>query len=143
MTYSDKNIRTLTPSQWVNLPFFILGGVFFYTWLLPLLALVKYLEISCWKYEFGERTIVQRKGILSVTSTEIHYYRIKSIRIDEPFWMRLFGLANVTIITSDPFQRELLLYAVPNGNEIRSLLRSTTHTRRREEGVREFDMYSL
>ena len=22
MTYSDKNIRTLTPSQWVNLPFF-------------------------------------------------------------------------------------------------------------------------
>jgi len=143
MNYSDKTIRVLSPSQWVNLPFFILGGFFFYTWLLPLLALVKYLEIACWKYEFGERTIVQKKGILSVTTTEINFYRIKSIKIDEPFWMRLLGLSNVTILTSDPYQRELLLYAVPNGKEIRSLLRSTTHKTRREEGVKEFDMYSL
>jgi len=143
MTYSDTTHRVLRPSQWVNFPFFVLGVVFFFTWLFPILALVKWLEIYCWKYEFGERTIVQKKGILSVTITEISYYRIKSIKIYEPFWMRFFGLSNVTILTSDPYQRELLLYAVPNGKEIRSLLRSTTHKRRREEGVKEFDMFSL
>jgi uncharacterized membrane protein YdbT with pleckstrin-like domain len=143
MNYSDKTLRVLTPSQWVNLPFFIAGVVGIQTVILPILAIVKYIEYKCWRYEFGERTIVQKKGILSVTITEINFYRIKSIKIDEPFWMRLLGLSNVTILTSDPYQKELLLYAVPNGIEIRSLLRSTTHKRRREEGVKEFDMYSL
>lgn len=143
MNYSDKTIRVLSPSQWVNLPFFILGGVLFFTWLMPLLALVKYLEIACWKYEFGERTIVQKKGIFSINTTEIHYYRIKSIKIEEPLWMRFFSLANVKVITSDPFENEFMFYAVPNGKELRSLLRETTFLRRKQEGVKEFDMYSL
>ena len=141
--YTDNKMETISPSQWLNLPFFILGIVLIQTGLFPILALIKYIEILCWKYEFNERTIVERKGILSVTRREIHYYRIKSIKIDEPFWMRLVGISNVSITTSDPYQPELVLKGVPNGQLYRSKLRGLTDLRRKEEGVKEFDMYNL
>jgi uncharacterized membrane protein YdbT with pleckstrin-like domain len=141
--YTDNKMETISPSQWLNLPFFILGIALIQTGLFPILALIKYIEILCWKYEFNERTIVERKGILSVTRREIHYYRIKSIKIDEPFWMRLVGISNVSITTSDPYHPELVLKAVPNGQLYRSKLRGLTDLRRKEEGVKEFDMYNL
>ena len=142
-SYSDRRLWVLKPSQLLNLFWISLGIVLFQTVLFPLLAIVKVLEIYFWRYEFGERTLVERKGILSVTRTEIHYFRIKSIKVEEPFWMRIFDLANVRVLTSDHYQKEILLYAVPKGVPLRDALRKLTYNRRKEEGVREFDMFSL
>jgi membrane protein YdbS with pleckstrin-like domain len=111
--------------------------------LILILALIKYLEFQMWSYDFNERTIVETKGILNVTRTEIHYYRVKSIRIEEPLVMRILGLSNVYIKTSDPYQPELKLYAVPNGTQLRNQLRVDTDMRRKEEGVREYDLYNM
>jgi len=143
MAYSDKIKKVVSPSQWTNLIWIILGVILIQTVIFPILALVKILEIYCWRYEFRQKTIIERKGILSVTRREVHFYRIKSIKIDEPLWMRIFGLANVTIKTSDPYLPELLLYAVPKGIKIREKIRSKTHEERRSEGIKEFDMYNL
>ncbi len=143
MTYSDKLIRTISPSQWTNILFIIGGIVLIQTIIVPFLAIVKMLDVYFWRYEFRERTIIERRGILSVTRKEVHFYRIKSIRIDEPLWMRIFGLANVSIITSDPYHPELVLYAVPNGINLREYIRVSTDQWRRIENVREFDMYNL
>jgi len=82
--YTDNKMESISPSQWLNLPFFILGVALFQTVIFPILAVIKYIEIMCWKYEFNERTIVERKGILSVTRREIHYYRIKMNSTKEP-----------------------------------------------------------
>jgi uncharacterized membrane protein YdbT with pleckstrin-like domain len=144
--YSDKNLKVVSPSQWTNFIWFILGVMdvlFIHMWLLVALAVVKFLYVYYWRYEINERTIVERKGILDVTRNEIHYYRIKSIRVEEPLWMRLFNLSNVFVKTSDPYLPELKLYAVPSGTLVREELRSMTSKRRKEENVREFDMYNL
>lgn len=144
--YSDNNIKTLSPSQWTNLGFIAIGIVdllFLQIWFGVLLAAIKIIYVMCWKYEVNERTIVERKGILNVTRTELHYYRIKSIMVDEPLWMRLFGLSNVLVKSSDPYSPDFVLHAVPNGVAIRNELRYMTDTRRKEENVREFDMYNL
>lgn len=144
--YTDNNLKTLSPSQWTNLGFIAIGIVdLFYLqiWLGVILAIVKIIYVSCWKYEMNERTIVERKGILSVTRTELHYYRIKSIMVDEPLWMRLFGLANVHVKSSDPYSPDFVLHAVPSGVLIRNELRFMTDKRRKEENVREFDLHNL
>jgi len=144
--YSDKNLKVISPSQWTNAVWFILGVMdvlFIHMWIIAILAVVKFLYVYYWRYEINERTIVERKGILDVTRNEIHYFRIKSIRVEEPLWMRLFNLSNVFVKTSDPYLPELKLYAVPSGTLVREELRSMTHSRRREENVREFDMYNL
>ena len=113
MTYSDNNYKTVSPSQWINLGYIFFGIVGIYYVLPTLLAIAKILSVYYWRYEFNERTLVERKGILSVTRRELHYYRIKSISVDEPFFLRIFGLANIHIKSSDPYQPELTLIAVP------------------------------
>jgi uncharacterized membrane protein YdbT with pleckstrin-like domain len=143
MTYSDNLVKTLSPSQWVNLGWILLGIVLIKTIAVPFFVIVKILDVYYLRFEFRERTIIERRGILSVTRQEVHYYRIKSIKVDEPLWMRIFGLANVSIITSDPYKPEIVLYAIPNGISLREYIRLNTDQWRKIEGVREFDMYNL
>lgn len=143
--YSDNLIKVISPSQWTNAAWIIIGvgSVVIKFPLLMLLTLIKILDVYYWRYEFHERTLMERRGILKVTRRELHYYRIKSIKVEEPFWMRLFGLANVTVLTSDPYLPELVFYAVRNGNGIRNELRGLVYQQRKDEGVREFDMFQL
>jgi len=141
--YSDNLIAVKSPSQWVNYLWFLFGLALFFLWVPPLVAIYKYLEVYYWRYEFYERTMVERKGVFSVTRNETSYYRIKSILIEEPLWMRIFGLSNVIIKTSDEFNNIVTLYAVPNGPEIRNILREAVDQRRTEQGVKEFDLHSL
>ena len=145
-TYSDNRLQTLRPSQWTNFFILLLGvtdlifiqvGIFF------LLALVAMLQTYCTQYQFNERTLIYRKGILNVERKELLYYRIKSISVSEPLWMRIFGLADVTIRSSDPFLPILTLHAVPKGVMQWRLLREQTHHARQEEGIREVDLSSL
>jgi len=143
MRYSDNLIRTISPSQWINLIYIILGIALIQTIFVPLLAVIKILDVYFWRYEFRERTIIERRGILSVTRKEVHFYRIKSIKVDEPLWMRIFGLSKVSIITSDQYHPELVLYAVSDGHYLREYIRSNTDQWRKLEGVKEFDLYNL
>jgi len=143
MTYSDKLIKTISPSQIINVGWIVLGILLMKTIIGPVVALIKILDVYFWRYEFRERTIIERRGILSVTRREVHYYRIKSIKIDEPLWMRIFDLAKVSIITSDPYKPEIVLYAVPDGIDLREELRTTTDQWRKIEGVKEFDLHNL
>ena len=142
--YTDHKLSRLQPSQWMNFPIYLLCVVVMKSFPpIIILALIKYLEFRFWYYDLNERTIVETKGILNISHTEIHYYRVKSIRVEEPLYMRLLGLSNVYIKTSHPYQPELKLFAVPKGTQLRNQLRVDTDMRRKEEGVREFDMYQL
>jgi uncharacterized membrane protein YdbT with pleckstrin-like domain len=122
----------------------ILLGVLFSFLVLPLLyAIYKVAEILCWKYYINERTIVERTGVFSVLRKEIHYARIKSIMVYEPFLFRLVGLSNITIKTSDPYKPTLRLYGVRDGQRIKQMLSSKADKGRKKEGIKEFDLYSL
>ena len=141
--YSDHLEVEITPSQWTNFGWFIVGAGLFMFVIPPIVAIGKYLEVLFWKYQFRERTIIERKGIFSVTRTELHYYRVKSIVIEEPFWMRFFNLGNITIISSDPYQSVLRLWAVPQPLELKEAIRERVHFMRKKENVREFDTFKL
>jgi len=144
--YSDKHLQTLRPSQWTNFFMILLGLadiVVIHLGIFLLFALIAMLRTWCTQYQFNERTLVYREGILHVERREMLYYRIKSISVSEPLWMRIFGLADVTIRSSDPYLSSLTLHAVPKGVMQWRLLREKTHHARREEGVREMDFSSL
>jgi membrane protein YdbS with pleckstrin-like domain len=145
-TYSDNHQFTVRPSQWTNLIWIILG-VFDVAVLqfgvIALLALLKMLQTHCTQYQFNERTLVHREGILNVDRREMHYFRIKSLSVSEPLWMRLFGLADVSIRSSDPYMPSLTLHAVPKSLMPWRTLREKTHLARRDEGVREVDFSNL
>jgi membrane protein YdbS with pleckstrin-like domain len=131
------------PSQWVNIGWLIFAVACWWLYFPPVLLLWYYAVISCWHYEFRERTIAERKGVFSTDKVEIHYFRIKSIKIEKPFLMRLVGLSNIVIITSDPFRPILRLYAIHKGEEIRVMIKDLAYHWRHELNVKEHDLFEL
>ncbi len=145
MTYSDNLMAIYKPSYWLVVPFgiFALFLSFFGLPFLLLFTLYHVIDLYNWQYHFNERTIIERRGIFSVSYREINYARIKSVRVDRPFLFRLVGLWNISLISSDPYMPNLQLYAISDGNEIWSMLKSKTDFWRKSEGIKEFDMYNL
>jgi len=138
-------MKVISPSQWTNLPWFFvtLFALYFEVyWLLIFPVGVMYYTHK-WLYQFGNNGIIETKGILSVSHRELQYFRIKSVKLDEPLWMRIFGISNVTILSSDPYLPELQLYGVKNGKQIHQELRDIADQHRDKKGVKEYDLYNL
>jgi len=109
----------------------------------PIIAVYKILEVYTWTYTIDKHRIIEKKGVFSVTHKETNLYRIKSMRFDEPFLMRLVGIGNLYIKSSDPYQSELKMTAVMKGEELWKLLRIKTLDNRQQFGVKEYDLYNL
>jgi membrane protein YdbS with pleckstrin-like domain len=128
---NNKHIKTIKPSHFMNIAWYLSPAL---TFLFPplvfptlIMAWYKYFEVETWKYNFLERTIEERKGVFSVTQEEVQYYRIKSIMIEEPLWMRFFGLCIINIITSEQFKQRLTIYAVNDGEQLKDLISDMTY----------------
>ena len=128
------------PSQIPNIGYYLLCII-----LAPLLGLgvimflVRYLETKFTKFEITNERVIQQNGVLSRRTNETELYRVKDIILDEPFFLRIFGLSNVLIVTSDKTSPLILVNAIENGGIIRRELREAVELRRDKKGVREMD----
>lgn len=147
--YQDDNeeVFTLQPSQWINAGWFILpvaAGLIY----LPLggvallVAIYKYYEVATWVYTGRIRTIEEKKGVFNVTQQEVQYFRIKSIMVDEPLWMRILGLSIVRVVTSEQYKPVLVLYAIDNAENVKKFLSGAAHDWRMELGIRDYDIFN-
>lgn len=145
MSYSDNNEFILRPSYWLVFPSAVLAVVlaFFKFPYLLIYPIYRAVEIYFWRYEFNEMTVTERTGIFSVDRTEMYYSRIKSIRVYEPFILRLVGLCNIYVISSEPYMPNLYLQAIPYRDKVKKYLSGKFYNERKREGVKEFDLYSL
>jgi len=151
-TVTGESNVTITPSQWVNVGWFllaVLGGAAIAetgSWIfaVPIVWwLWKFAVIECWQFRINEdtSTIVERKGVFSVEIVEIQYFRIKSIQVRKPFLIRLVGISIIDVITSEPYRPYLCLYAIHNGKELTRFLREMGDYWREKKGVRENDFH--
>jgi uncharacterized membrane protein YdbT with pleckstrin-like domain len=147
-------MTTIKPSQWVNFIWLLVAIAGGYgmiitespLFIIPtLIWICKAIVIACWKYRFNEDTdtIVERKGVFSVETVEIHYFRIKSIQRKEPFFQRIVGLSTINIITSEPYRKHLQLYAISNGEAWVQYLKDASTYWRNVRGVHETDFHNF
>jgi len=140
---TDKVLFTTSPSQWVNFlwgVFGILGCIFF----LPIFIFIcRMIVIGNIQYRFGEKTIVEKRGVFSHTMREMHYFRIKSIRIDQPFFMRMVGLSNIYMVSSEPFVPTIKLWAVSDGENYAKYIKNRLYFWREKLGVKETDFHNF
>lgn len=136
----EKKVWSGTPSQVINLGTFILCGLFF--WLLfPLfIALWKWLEVKNVKYELTNQRLRTRYGVLNKKADELELYRVRDYKLEQPFFLRLFSLGNVILITSDKSTPVVVIKAIPNGEELREKIRRYVEECRTRKGVREVDI---
>ena len=156
----EKTVWQGSPSQILNLHIFLLCGVAATGLLaaailmrerlgspevyvvaaaavIPLLiAFVKYLQIRFRRYELTTERLRIRNGILSRQTDEIELYRVKDYVLREPFSIRMFGLGDIAITTTDDANPNVLLRAVHRPSILRDELRKHVEQRREAKRVR-------
>jgi len=108
--------------------------------IIPLaMMLWRYLDTRFQQYEVSTERVRITSGILSKRMDEMELYRVKDTSIDQPFFLRLFKLANLVIKTSDASTPRIVIPAIPEARVLRENLRGCVEKMRSKKGVREVD----
>jgi uncharacterized membrane protein YdbT with pleckstrin-like domain len=102
-------------------------------------SLWRYLETRFCRYEVTSERIRVTRGVLSRRMDELELYRVKDTTIDQPFFLRLFGLAHLIVQTSDASDARVVLQAIPEAGELRESLRGCVEKLRDRKRVHELD----
>jgi uncharacterized membrane protein YdbT with pleckstrin-like domain len=129
------------PSQLINLPSFIL-----WSWTI-IIPLIQYIKTRFTIYQLFPQTIVLKTGILSQKIDNIELYRVRDYSIEKPFLLRIFGLGNIILITSDKSkgnvackgQKNIILNAIQDPENVYNQLRTLVESSRKRTGTREVD----
>lgn len=90
------------------------------------------------KYEFTDDLIIYKHGIFNVKTDFIEMYRIKDYSKYQSLLMRIFGVMNIGIHSSDKSHPILILRYLPN-IDILNNLRTLINEGRSKHGVYELD----
>jgi uncharacterized membrane protein YdbT with pleckstrin-like domain len=136
----EKELWRGTPSQWVNLPWYILWLLLF--WLvIPLFILLwQWLVIRTTVYELTSERLKLRRGVLNKHLDEVELYRVRDYQLEQPFFLRLFGLGNILLQTSDRSHPSVRLRAIRDGEQLYERVRAAVEESRARKGVRELDV---
>ena len=140
MSYTNNNVFSIKPAFWIAYPWIL--ATIFIPFLLPI-CIYKLIEVYCWRFDFNDMTMSERKGVFSVERREVSYARIKSIKIEEPFLYRLVDISRVVIQSSEPFMKDVVLNGIYAKDIVKEFLDEKIAEARKREGIREFDMYNL
>jgi uncharacterized membrane protein YdbT with pleckstrin-like domain len=143
-----------SPSQWLNIGSYTAGiiaivGIVIVAIPFPLafIALVlplgwmiwSYLTVRTQIYELTSERLRITRGIINQTMDEIELYRVKDTQMVRSWWMRLTGLASISMETSDRTMPSLVIPAIRGGLELREQLRKRVEIQRDKKRVREMD----
>lgn len=103
------------------------------------LALWRYVELRFFRYRVTTERVGLTRGVLTKRTDSIELYRVKDTTLIEPFFLRMFGLSDVVLNSSDRTTPLLVLHAVPNGLALREQIRANVERLRVQKSVREVD----
>ncbi|MCQ2606179.1 MAG: PH domain-containing protein [Bacteroidales bacterium] len=133
----EKTIYEGSPSQWINIKVFLLCGLFCWLIVPIFFALYHYYLLKCTKTTITTKRIIVERGLFSKRTDEILLKRVTDTKLFEPFLLRLVGLSNLTIYSTDKTRGELFVDAIHNGKQIWNELRAAVEMER--VGVKEFE----
>ena len=89
-------------------------------------------------YTLTSERLVIRSGVFNIATETLELYRVRDLQIMEPFWLRLWGLKNLHLITTDSTTPELILDYIPSALDLGTKFRQQIEMSRQKKGVREF-----
>lgn len=93
------------------------------------------------KYIITNERIRIIKGLLVRRIIDMELYRVKDISLVVPFYLKMFGLGNIDLVTSDPSNPYISLEAITKLDELEETIRFNVERRRAEKNVQEIDQY--
>ena len=72
----------------------------------------KYLLILSASYYLTNQQLIITRGVFTSSTNYLELYRIKDILVNQPFWMKAFGLMNITLLSFDTAEPLLTLKGI-------------------------------
>jgi uncharacterized membrane protein YdbT with pleckstrin-like domain len=101
-----------------------------------LIVLMKWLQIRFLRYELTTERLRLSQGVLSRSTDQVELYRVKDYILREPFLLRMFGLGDVVLETTDDSNPTVLLRAIHQPGSVRDQIRKHVEIRRDAKRVR-------
>ena len=144
----EKTIHQTSPSQIVNLKNFVFAGVgaivvvvlaiilkFPLLLLLLLVPIIyawwKYTDVKATKLTITDQRLIISQGVFNKTTNETELYRIRDTSIEEPFFMRMFGVGNIVIYSTDEAEGTIHFHAYNKPHWIKDQIRNNAETCRK------------
>lgn len=133
----EKIIYEGSPSQWTNTKIFVLCGLFCWLVIPIFIGLYYYFLVKSTKTTITTKRVLLERGLFSKRIDEVLLKRVTDTKIFEPFLLRLVGLANITVFSTDKTIPSFDISAIHDGRRIWNELRAAIEVERKE--VREFE----
>ena len=91
-------------------------------------------------YELTTQRLKIHRGILTRRLEEVELYRVKDYVLEQPLFLRLLGLGNLTLVSSDATTPSIVLRAIAGVAAVREQLRTAVQAERDRKRVRELDV---
>ena len=106
-------------------------------------VLYKFIFVKTWKIEITDQRITEEMGVFSKAIDEAELYRIKDIRLAQPFIFRLLGLSTIVMVSSDVSDPLITIPCINSKDAkiLREELRTSVEARRNEKNIREIDVH--
>jgi uncharacterized membrane protein YdbT with pleckstrin-like domain len=117
------------------------GGLSAIGLIIPIVwALVRWWINRTTAYELTTQRLRITHGILNRQLDELELYRVKDYVLVQPLFLRMLGLGNITLLSSDASTPMLELRAIPGADDVREKLRTAVQTERDRKRVRALDV---
>jgi uncharacterized membrane protein YdbT with pleckstrin-like domain len=95
--------------------------------------------VSLTSFTLTDERLITKEGIFFRRTNNLEIYRVKDITIEEPLLLRIFGLGNIIIDTSDRSTPNIVIDGVAKVGAVLEVIRLCTEKERRKRGARELD----
>jgi len=110
-------------------------------WLVfPLFIILwQWLVLKNTQYELTDERLKTRHGVINRKMDDLELYRVRDHRFEQPLFLRIFGIGNITLQTSDKSHPVVVIRAIPRGEQLREQIRHAVEACRVKKRVREVD----
>lgn len=130
---TEVSVWSGSPSQIKNIGYFAVCVLLSFLVIPLFLILWRWLQTKCTKYELTTERFTTSNGVLNKTTDHLELYRVRDYRQEQPFLLRMFGLSNITLVSTDKTDNILLVTAVKDGAEIIAKTRQNVEELRRRK----------
>ena len=103
-------------------------------------ALCRWLAVGAQRFELTSERLLCSRGFLSRTTDSLELYRVKDMRIIQPLHLRLFGLENIELLTSDETSPSIFIDHIPSSFRLLDKIRAQVEACRVAKGTREVEV---
>lgn len=133
---AEETIWTGTSSQLKNLGAFLLCLL-----IIPIpWAVWRWLEVRNRVFQLTSERLLITSGVINKTTETLELYRVRDLRVAQPFLLRIFGLQNLQLLTSDSSTPEVVVDYVSADLKLSDRFREQVEHCRVKKGVRELDI---